>query len=210
MQVRVVGLCGKARSGKDTFARFLADALTTLGHDATIMSMAEPIKEMLRPVLEALAPNDVPPWEFMRECLSGERKEQPLNLTNPRTSPRSMLQTLGTDWGRMMVDTNLWIKIMDRRIAKWVEEDDLPWEQDPSTERWVIIPDIRFDNEAEYLDGQLIKIVRPNAEEVNAHVSEDGISEDYIMIKVYNDEDLDALRNAAGLVAEELVRDATE
>lgn len=204
--VNIIGICGKARSGKDTFARFLADSLgNQYGKSVAIMSMAETMKDMLWPLLRVFAPAHLHPTDFVLRCLAGDLKEE--EIEGIGTSPRVLMQTLGTEWGRNIIGENLWISAMNRRIAEYALED-VPWDDSEEMEEvFVIIPDIRYDNEAECLPTNLVKIVRPNVEEVNAHTSEEGISEDWIDIIIYNDDDLDQLAGAAQVVAEELVRD---
>lgn len=204
--VNVIGICGKARSGKDTFARMLADSLgNQYGKSVVILSMAQVMKDMLWPLLRVFTPIEQHPVHFVHECLNGGLKEQ--EIEGLGASPRVLMQTLGTEWGRNLISEDLWINAMNRRIAAYAMED-VPWDtEEEMDEVYVIIPDIRYDNEAETLPTTLVKIVRPNVEEVNTHTSEEGIIEDWIDVIIYNDSDLDQLAGAAQVVAEELVRD---
>lgn len=200
-KVRIIGVCGKARSGKDTFARFLADHLEARCNGVIIMHMADPIRAMIKHVLAGLCPPNEPVSHFTDACYNGDRKELPLTTHNSRTSPRYLMQTLGTDWGRDMIDEKLWLWILERRIDKVVREAAFDI---ASPTVYIIVPDIRYDNEAEYINDKVYKLVRPNAADVNAHTSEFGISEDHITRSIYNDGDLSALANEARLVAKEL------
>jgi len=65
-------------------------------------------------------------------------------------SPRQLLQTLGTEWGRGMVGDDIWLKCM---------EDTLITHQEAG-KRMVVIDDLRFRNEYEFLRGMGATIVR--------------------------------------------------
>ena len=200
-RVKIIGICGKARSGKDTFARFLADHLERRGNGVVILHMADPIRAMLKPLLAGLCPVNEPVSNFVESCYQGERKELPLTTHNSRTSPRYLMQTLGTDWGRDMIDEKLWIWLLDRRIDNVMEE---AYFNSDDTTVFVIVPDVRYDNEAEYMGGNIIKVVRPNSEEVHQHASEVGISEDHIGRTIYNEDGLSQLSEEAAILAKEL------
>lgn len=192
---RVVGLCGKARSGKDTAAHFLFDALShskglAEGH---IFSMAQTLKAMLQPLLIEFSP-DEHQFIFAMECLQGTLKEK--ELAGLGKSPRELMQTLGTEWGRGMVRDDLWLTVMRNRIKR--AEASLAsrldqFEQQEDVSLVVIIPDIRYDNEADLCD-RIIRIVRSEAPEVAAHTSEAGVSTHLVHQMVFNNGTEDELR----------------
>jgi hypothetical protein len=207
MLLRTYGIHGKARAGKDVFAGLLANALEDMSGSTTrveIMSFADVLKDMLIPLIRVLCPPNMPPNLFIRECLAGELKEAPLPSIG--RSPRQLMQWLGTDWGREVVDENIWTKVMDKRIDDlmlYVSEDE---EAEDRTSPYVIvlIPDVRFDNEAEWLRGRVIHILRPNADEVAEHASESGIREANVCTKVWNEGTIDDLAEQAKRVALEI------
>lgn len=142
MSKKLIGLVGRARVGKDTAAHHLAD-----NHGLIPYAFAEPVKTMLEPVFGDL-------------FYTGDR-EQPIDWLGK--SPRQMMQTLGTDWGRDMIHPDLWVLIADQQ-----------WKNYPGG-AGMVATDVRFRNEAEWVlreGGTLIHIVRPDAELVNAHASE--------------------------------------
>lgn len=49
----VIGLTGAAGAGKDTAAAALEDIFRAFGEDALILSFAEPLRDMLKPLLRA-------------------------------------------------------------------------------------------------------------------------------------------------------------
>jgi len=123
-KMRLIGIAGKARSGKDTAASYL---LNKLGGDWSTASFADPMKAMLNAI-------DVD--------TSDEAKDLPSNQYG--VSTRHMLQTLGTEWGRDGIGSNFWIDVFARSNAG----------------QCVIVPDVRFENEAELIrkHGVLIHI----------------------------------------------------
>jgi hypothetical protein len=169
----IVGLSGLAGAGKDTAA-------------AAIMRDSKPVYEyaFARPMKEAA--KILMGWTD--DHVRGELKE----VVDPLygVSPRYVLQTLGTEWGRKIINTDLWTL----RAKRFIETCR---EQDPNCN--IIITDVRFDNEAAFivrLGGVVLNIIRPsNDKVVLKHISEDGISECYIFKHVINNgtiADLDA------------------
>jgi hypothetical protein len=66
---------------------------------------------------------------------------------------------------------------------------------DGMPEKEAIIPDVRFDNEAEYItkrNGIVVEVVRPGIEAM-AHASEKGVNKRFIAFTIHNDGDFDAL-----------------
>lgn len=76
-------------------------------------------------------------------------------------TPRQMMQKVGTDMVRQVWDEDFWVKNMDMRL-RGVEGD-------------VIISDVRFPNEAQYVrncGGVLVRIVSVAEERGDTHTSE--------------------------------------
>lgn len=96
-KMRLIGIAGQARSGKDTAAKYL---LNKLGGNWSIASFADPMKAMLNAI-------DVD--------TSDEAKDLPSNQYG--VSTRYMLQTLGTEWGRDGIGSNFWIDVFARSNA---------------------------------------------------------------------------------------------
>ena len=172
----VIGICGQARSGKDTAAEMfcsMGSGLDGWNLSAYTLSLATPIKCMLVEMLDNM-PLRYPPMDYV---YNDELKDKPMKETGK--SPRQMMQTLGTDWGRGMVNDDLWITIAKHQIdfiAGSVDKVAL-----------IVIPDIRFDNEAKLCD-YIIKVERRNQRFfVEDHASEKGVSKKYIGYTLQND-----------------------
>lgn len=106
----------------------------------------------------------------------------------PRLSPRIMLQSLGTEWGRQVADEDIWVNCMirtakcvldgeqyDRRVGL-VGRD--PRQPKP---RGVVVSDVRFQNELRVIPangGRLIRVRRPDTDKdaqvigIKSHASE--------------------------------------
>ena len=150
----LIGLTGYARSGKSTVARILRER-----DDFAEASFAAPIREMACAILGVnLARLD-------------EIKSEPQAVLGGKT-PRYLMQTLGTEWGREMIDPDLWVKACMARVA--------------GSRRYgnpVVISDVRFPNEAEAIRkarGVIWRVVRPGtgATEHSSETSMDAIAAD--------------------------------
>lgn len=192
---KFIGICGKARSGKDTLARFLADELEGMGVTVAIMSMAETMKDMLKPLLETVCPPWYDKYEWFGKCLNGEFKEQGIPELGG-LSPRMLMQTLGTEWGRESLHEDLWLRVLQAKIDRDFVDFD-----------YIIIPDVRYNNEGEYINNMVVHVTRPFTPDVSEHTSEDGVSEYLIDVEVVNDGGLDELAAAGRIIAEEVMRD---
>jgi dephospho-CoA kinase len=145
-QAPLIGIAGRARSGKDTVANFIIAAIGGYRY-----SFADPIRAMLAPL--GVDMND-PYWQA--------RKEDVIPALG--VSPRRMMQTLGTEWGRNLINPDLWLVMAHQRLLR----------NGPG----MVISDVRFENEAAWIrkhGGRIIHVIRPEAKAVEAHASEDGI-----------------------------------
>ena len=139
----VIGFTGAAGSGKDTAADVLQQACRFLK-----LSFAEPLYEMVSIVTRT-------PVDLLKT-----RAGKEVTLDRIGVSPRKMLQTLGTEWGREMVSPDIWIKNLDGRLSAIDRRTGL---------LGLVIPDVRFQNEVDYiheLGGEVWRIDRiynPNA-----------------------------------------------
>lgn len=105
-----------------------------------------------------------------------------------KLSPRVMLQTLGTEWGREAVEENLWINYLLRTARTLLHEDgnskhwiydalegciDRKWmngflRQEHRPVRGVVVSDIRFENEFKRIrdeGGAVIRVIRPDTDQ---------------------------------------------
>jgi hypothetical protein len=164
---RIIGLTGPAGAGKDLTASMVPGACR--------IAFADPIYQGLAVML------GIP------EAVLRDRSEKEKPIVGIGASPRQLLQTLGTEWGRQMVRQDIWL-----RVAFW------RWEQLASGGvSLIVVTDVRFQNEARLIrenGGEVWMIHRPGVEPVAAHSSEAGLPLRLIDRLVVNDGTVDQLR----------------
>lgn len=146
----VIGIAGPKGVGKTTLARWLVGKIPHSKRD----SFAATIKEMV--VTMGV------PWKYVYE-------NKDVEIPGWGVTARKLMQTLGTDWGREMVDKDIWVKAQLSRIRH--------------NEFCTVVDDVRFDNEAKALVGAGGKIflLRRSGIEADPNIpSEAGVSPEYI------------------------------
>lgn len=168
----VIGIAGPAHCGKDT----VADYLVKHAPQYHKVSFADPMKTMLGVGLG-----------LTKEQLYGDLKETVDDRYG--CSPRHMMQTIGTEWGREMIDPDIWVKAMLHHI------------HEP-----VIIPDVRFENEAAFVreHGTLIHIAGRDQGVGADHVSEAGVELQPGELVVVNDSSIAELYKQLDVIIEQL------
>jgi len=152
----LIGIAGPKRSGKDTLARLLCGAL-----NARQDSFAAPIRNFIGELI-GLDPE-----------LLELHKETPIPWLDGVT-PRQMMQTVGTEWGRVMVHPELWVNSLMARV---------------SHTQHVVISDVRFPNEARAIlahGGVVIAVDRPGTGEGDSHISESPLPAELVTFRVRN------------------------
>jgi len=163
--MKLVGLCGKKQSGKDTFADFGMIVAEELGFCSAKIAFASPLKQF---VVDYMGVPQGLPWgsnddkdvvmgkwgEFFNDnlCLSsGAKPEEDVNV-------RQLLQVLGTDVFRS-VHENFWVNVFKSRVSTG-KFDEKRGSGEPSI---VFINDMRFENEVrqiQEMNGTTIKLDR--------------------------------------------------
>lgn len=171
-KIPLIGLCGFAQSGKDTTASYLV-------RDKGWTRVA--FADALRDVLYAL--NPIAKVDFSSGAYDPILRVQELigyegwdAAKVNHEEIRKLLQRLGTEAGRDIIDNNLWVGIGENKI----EAAGTP----------VVVTDCRFPNELAMVrrrNGKLIWINRPGVGAANAHASEHSITEDDCDIVLEND-----------------------
>jgi len=166
----VIGLCGAEGAGKTAAGRIIVEQF-----GGVVIPFAQPLKKML----EALG---VPKRNLYGSL---EEKLTPLELLGGH-SARWAAQSLGTEWGRDLIHTDLWANAWKAAVEK------LPGVN-------IIADDLRFQNEARAvhdLGGHVICLLRPEADDRSgkeAHRSQEywKLSRDATVV---NDGSLEGLR----------------
>jgi hypothetical protein len=139
--VNLLALSGPAGCGKNTLADLLPGYVQ--------VSFAAPIKAMLAAVGV--------------EC-DGDRSLRDEVLDGFGRTPRYLMQTLGTEWGRETVCENIWVNIAQKTCAECKRR-----RQD------VVLTDLRFPNEATMvreMGGVVVGILRKSLPVSYLHSSE--------------------------------------
>lgn len=171
----IIGLTGRAGAGKDTAARMISNQ-----HGHLPIAFADPLYYGLSVMLGV----------SVDRLQDREAKEEP--LADYGVSPRQLLQTLGTEWGRELVHPQLWTLVLVKKVAHLVERG-VP----------VIVTDVRFENEADTIremGGVIVHIKRDGEEIVRSnHVSENRDVWDMADMVLDNNGTLADLANAIAI-----------
>lgn len=177
----IVGLCGAAGCGKSTAAAFLRDR-----HKFFDFALADPLYKMVSAMLGQ-------PVEWIKD-----RANKEAHIDWVGKSPRRLLQLLGTEFGRGVLDDEIWVRHLLRRIDATTAAMHRYWSK-PVTVNFSV-SDVRFDNEAAAIrerGGVIWRIVRPGQAVIAAgHSSEGGISPALVDRIIANDGDVTALEAA--------------
>jgi len=142
MKCRVIGLAGPAHCGKNTASTVISALMPAYKE----MSFADPLKQML---ITGLA--------LTREQVYGDKKEEVDSRYG--CTPRHMMQTLGTEWGRALIGPDVWMLAMQQHLHPYT-----------------IITDVRFENEAAFVRERGILIHIHRAVRIGEeHLSEKGV-----------------------------------
>ena len=162
--MNLIGITGYAGSGKSTLAELICNSDPSWKR----IRFAGPIKSVMIEL------------GLTTEQVDGEEKEVPCSLLCGKT-PRYAMQTFGTEWGRRLIGESIWLNVFKRR-AECLLADGFN----------VVVDDVRFPNEAEFirsLGGKIVKVMRGMDRPRMQHESEsyiDRINEDHT---IYNDLD---------------------
>lgn len=188
----LIGLGGKLRAGKDAVGDYLE---STQGFIK--LGMSDALNAALLKLNPYIPCDDIP------SRLTGTHRYQELHdevgYVEAKKNPevRRLLQVLGTEVGRDMIDPDVWVKIAEKKILEH-------WEAGKD----VVITAIRFPNELEMirrLGGTSIWIERPvpvqpyvgnPAYEIAEHASENSVSETDFSWTIYNAGTLEDLYEA--------------
>ena len=180
----LIGLCGNAGSGKDTFAEALADKLD-------LWAFAGPVKD-------AAAVAFAIPREFF-----DDREDKELIIPYWGKSPRQIAQLVGTELFRNTFGPDFWIHRLEYSLLQ---------SYNSPSDVTAIVTDVRFNNEAQWIldrGGVLVHLTRPGYTGnvgIPNHASEAGIDfnsltyrgdKDEVIFKVANDSTLARLQECA-------------
>lgn len=152
-KVKIIGMVGPKGVGKTTFANQLANHT---GCQAAVLSFADPLRVMAM----AMGIDS-------KQMVLPELKHEVIPELG--VTPRHVLQSLGTEWGRKCIHPDVWVWAMQRQIERHVAE------YHGSGDVLIFIDDCRFANEAQWIlnhGGMLIEVERDGVEYTGEHSSE--------------------------------------
>lgn len=166
--IQLIGIAGKAHSGKDTVANMLHQRYL----NCWVESFADPLKEC------CAAAFGLPVTEFYDQAVK-ERLHPAWGV-----SPRQIVQFVGTEffrthlWGLLGADVeDFWIRRLVGKLSGELKYEDVVFDANDT----VVIPDVRFTNEAEFIlanNGVILRLTRPGVSSnigIPNHISEKGI-----------------------------------
>lgn len=146
----VIGLYSPApRSGKTLASSFL------MLNDYQVVSFAGTLKAMIKAMLEDCGYNI--------DEIASYMENKNLLIDELSTTPRHLMQTLGTEWGRKCIADDLWIQIWRLKTCRYP---------------MVVADDVRFPNEAQVIKemgGEIWRIERPGNVNQEDHASEGAL-----------------------------------
>jgi hypothetical protein len=154
---RLIGLYSPApQSGKSTVASYLTE------HGFYNIPFAGPLKRMIRTFLVQVGygPDTI-------DRLITEGKEE--KIPGIDVTPRHLMQTLGTEWGRTCVHPDVWLQCWQATATRYIDSGTP-----------VVCDDVRFPNEANLirsLGGELWRIERSEATHKSGHASEGSLDQ---------------------------------
>ena len=194
MKKRIIGVSGKIGSGKDTFAELLAEQLVGKVERHALADKLRLITEIVSGVRMITTHEINKP--FCNEIRNYTQDQKNIVIKQFNKTIGETLQLVGTDLFRDNYDTDIWVK------SFFTEE----LEEKLSKGKIIVVPDVRFVNEADYIlqeGGYLIRLegdpmgVRKNSLRDLNHISETNLDNYTSFSKVIynNKKDINRLKS---------------
>ena len=156
----IIALCSDgSQAGKTTVAEYIQRNY----QDTVIESFAAPIKDMVTVLMGHAGLSRA----FIGSRFHPACKEEPIPVSafGPCGSPRRLMQTLGTEWGRCRINPFIWTDILEYKLGYWFSRGAAI----------VVIDDLRFLGEFEMLSNYEVYVVRINGcktRKTTGHISD--------------------------------------
>jgi hypothetical protein len=198
---KLLGVSGKIGSGKDTFAELLAYELPNMVERHAMADNLRLITEIITGVKMSVTHEMGKP--FINKICNYTQEQKNIFLPKFNKTIGESLQLIGTDLLRDNYDTDIWCKAFFNDVINEKIKDG----------KIIIVPDVRFLNEANYIKlngGYLIRLVgdpnniRKHSLRDLEHISETQLDDyDGFQKVIYNDKDIESLReNVKSLIKE--------
>ena len=203
--MKIIGLTGKARAGKDTAAGFILQWCEDQGLSAERLAFADPLKLSAAAALGFdIAPRPGLMAEAVAFCDALKVEGATITYDYPaeqgggQITGREFLQLYGTEAHRDVFGSEFWVEVTEKKLAERAGALDV-----------VVLTDCRFPNEAAMVNqrgGEVWEIDRPNNDSLKdgleAHSSETGLPDGAIEFCIANVGDRDDLRAMVRSVCE--------
>jgi hypothetical protein len=194
--MKVIGLTGPARSGKDTVARMIAEELPAIN------VRREGFADKLKVSAARALGHDGTPAQCIAWC-DGLKVDGDVDswVGGPDRSHynlcgRQFLQRYGTEAHREVFGEDFWLDAVLPMDGYRASEALRPCPTRDDCDV-LVISDVRFENEAQRVrdyGGEIWKVYRPDVLPVTSHASEAGLPPDLIDVLIPNVGTLDYLR----------------
>ncbi len=138
---KYVGICGLARHGKDTIANVLVEEF-----GFTKLAFADRLKQIALAIDPFVRTGGDENFKYLSQVVNDLGWERAKSIEDVRR----ILQRIGTEAGRQLISDSLWVDLLEKEASK----HDL-----------VVVPDVRFPNEAQKLlelKAIMIHVTNPN------------------------------------------------
>lgn len=173
MNKQIIAFTGHSQCGKDTAGKYLTDK-----HHFVRVSFADAVREALLAVdpLVIIAPEESKSVDNLMGVL---RLSILVNKVGWETAKkakevRELLQRMGTEAGRHVFGDSIWIDIAHKKTILYDK---------------IVFTDVRFENEARFvqrLGGKVVRINRAGVGSINSHVSDKRLDDSLVDIEIYN------------------------
>lgn len=196
----VIGITGQMGAGKDTTARILKkaigeayskDGIKHLEYECLTVPMAQKLKEVVAVM------GGLPDYKWF-DSQEFKSTSSPFFIKGEKVTWRQMLQLVGTE-GLRSIDPNIHCQMFHNLLNN-------------KKQSIVLVPDIRFDNEAQYIkdnfNGIILRVTRPETDKPRneiTHDSEKGISRSLIDMSFTNDQDINFFGQLVSVYAEHFI-----
>ena len=197
--MKIIGLTGRARAGKDTTATAIQQWCREHGIWSERLALADPLKASAAAALGVKGTLD----EAVAFCEGLKHHGRITVAFAPSSrlelSGREYLQNYGTEAHRDVFGERFWTNVARVRLDDLAEEGV----------EVAIITDVRFDNEAEFVHdvgGEVWQVLRPaGVDEITTgleHTSEAGVSAHLLDQQIRNFDSIEALTQLVGVVCD--------
>jgi hypothetical protein len=186
---KLIGIYSPAmQSGKSTVSNMLTEQMF-----GRTMAFAGPFYDFVVQVAAPFIGSEAETWAWMKDKRKDNEPIPGLGVTL-----RSMLQTIGTKWGRECVNAQLWTMLARKNAEAALKSYS------------VIFDDMRFPNEFDMIrdmGGTCVKLVRPGAKAPNGAIAEGLLDRHAFDWTIVNDKDLTDLSLKVGSLVRYLERE---